>query len=55
VRRLILAACGTENPSAPPPPITIAVFTGNNQMGQVTTRLAPLRVIATRLGDPEEA
>jgi len=51
---LALVACGTENPSAPPPPITIAVFIGNNQMEEVTTRLAPLRIIATRLGNPEE-
>ncbi len=51
---LVLVACGTDTPSAPPPPITIAVFTGNNQMEQVTTRLAPIRVIATRLGNPEE-
>ncbi len=51
---LVLGACGTDNPAAPPAPIMIAVFTGNNQMDEVAARLAPLRIIATRGGEPEE-
>lgn len=51
---LALAGCATDNPTAPPPPITIAVLSGDLQSEVVTMRLAPLRVAVTRAGDPVE-
>ena len=51
---LALVACGTDNPTAPPPPITIAILSGDHQSEEVTSRLAPLRVITMRAGDPVE-
>lgn len=51
---LALAACAAEVPTAPPPPITIAVLSGDLQSSQVASRLAPLRVVATQAGNPVE-